>query len=104
MYGIPCCSERIENPDYDDQGNALGTQNNESCIIPKGCSRCIITKTVTSAKAKSTSDTPEIQYNRKGFCIGSMHGFPCCNKTVTNPEYDGNGYPYGTENGKSCVR
>jgi hypothetical protein len=33
-----------------------------------------------------------------------MFGYPCCTKVVSNPEYDSNGYPYGTENGKSCVR
>ena len=38
------------------------------------------------------------------FCSGKLYGFPCCKKTVTNPEYDKNGYAYGTENGKSCVR
>ena len=40
----------------------------------------------------------------KGFCNGSLLGFPCCVKIVDNPEYDQNGNAYGTENGKSCVR
>jgi hypothetical protein len=40
----------------------------------------------------------------EGFCSGSLFGFPCCTKIVSNPEYDRNGYPYGTENGQSCVR
>ena len=41
---------------------------------------------------------------KAGFCSGNLYGFPCCKKTVNNPEYDKNGYAYGTENGKSCVR
>ena len=39
-----------------------------------------------------------------GFCSGNLYGFPCCKQVVYKPEYDKNGYPYGIENGKSCVR
>ena len=44
MYGFPCCTERVTNPDYDSEGNAYGKKGNDSCIIPKGCKKCIIIK------------------------------------------------------------
>ena len=47
MYGFPCCTERVTNPDYDSEGNAYGKQGDDSCIIPKGCTKCINTSTLT---------------------------------------------------------
>ena len=45
MYGFPCCTERVTNPDYDSEGNAYGKKGDESCIIPIGCTKCIINAT-----------------------------------------------------------
>ena len=47
MYGFPCCTERVTNPSYDSEGNAYGKKGNESCIIPKGCTKCVINATET---------------------------------------------------------
>jgi hypothetical protein len=54
MYGFPCCTERVTNPEYDHEGNAYGKKGDDSCIIPKGCKRCVIIKT-SSAPAPSTT-------------------------------------------------
>ena len=62
----------------------------------------------STANRKSTSNRNNLKGDSKSqssnFCYGNLYGFPCCKKTVNNPEYDKNGYAYGTENGKSCVR
>lgn len=54
MYGFPCCTERATNPDYDSEGNAYSKQGNSSCIIPKGCTKCIMTARLTPTSAETT--------------------------------------------------
>ena len=55
MYGFPCCTERVTNPDYDSEGNAYGKKGRESCIIPKGCTKCVIKADVIDPITSFTS-------------------------------------------------
>jgi hypothetical protein len=97
LYGFPCCKkpELVDDKWVDKNGYKWGSEDGASCIVPKSV------VTTGSKSASQGVDSSKIACDAEG----KLWGFPCCKKPeeVDNSYVDKNGYPWGSENGVSCI-
>jgi hypothetical protein len=92
LWGFPCCKDldNVRHEWVDKNGYKYGWENDEACIKP-------MTK-----KEEGTGFTID---GTKCY-DGKLWGFPCCKDldNVRSDWVDKNGYKYGWENGKACIK